>query len=111
MQSSGSQAIRCRWTASRRLPAASTYDPQMDELSACSVVAFDLDGTLLRGTRVSLLPAQRLGQAEEIAELERAFHAHEISNGLVADASAGWLAGQHTADIHPGLAEGPGSTA
>jgi phosphoserine phosphatase len=36
------------------------------------VVVFDLDGTLLRGTTVSLLLAQWLGQTEEIAELERA---------------------------------------
>jgi len=40
--------------------------------------------TLLRGTTVSLLLAEWLGQAAEIAELERAFHAHEISNRLVA---------------------------
>jgi phosphoserine phosphatase len=61
---------------------------------------------LLRGTTVSLLLAQWLGQAEEIAELERAFHAHEISNSVVADTSAGWLAGQCIADIHAVLAEG-----
>ena len=40
------------------------------------IVVFDLDGTLLRGTSVSLLLAQWLGQTEEIAELEQAFHAH-----------------------------------
>jgi phosphoserine phosphatase len=62
------------------------------------VIVFDLDGTLLRGTTVSLLLAQWLGQTEEIAELERAFHAHEISNSVVADTSAEWLAGQSTAD-------------
>ena len=36
-------------------------------------MVFDLDGTLLRGTTVSLLLAEWLGQAAEIAELERAF--------------------------------------
>jgi phosphoserine phosphatase len=82
------------------------YDPQMQELGSYPVVAFDLDGTLLRGTSVSLLLAQWLGQAEEIAELERAFHAHEISNSVVADTSAGWLAGQHITDIHAVLARG-----
>jgi phosphoserine phosphatase len=76
------------------------------ELGIYPVVAFDLDGTLLRGTTVSLLLARWLGQAEEIAELERAFHAHEISNSVVADTSAGWLAGQHTTDIHAVLAGG-----
>jgi phosphoserine phosphatase len=70
------------------------------------VVAFDLDGTLLRGTSVSLLLAQWLGQAQEIAELERAFRAHEISNSVVADTSAGWLAGQSTTDAWAVLADG-----
>jgi phosphoserine phosphatase len=48
------------------------------------VVVFDLDGTLLHGTTVSLLLAEWLGQAAEITELERTFHAHEISNRVVA---------------------------
>jgi phosphoserine phosphatase len=78
----------------------------MAELDAYPVVVFDLDGTLLRGTSVSLLLAQWLGQAEEIAELERAFQAHEISNSVVADTSAGWLAGQRTADVWEVLEEG-----
>ncbi len=71
------------------------------------VVVFDLDGTLLRGTTVSLLLAQWLGREEEIAELERAFHAHEISNSVVADASAAWFAGQSTADVWHVLSDGP----
>lgn len=66
--------------------------------TAFPVVVFDLDGTLLRGTTVSRLLAEWLGQAAEIAELERAFHAHEISNRVVADTSAGWLAGKSTAE-------------
>ena len=70
------------------------------------VIVFDLDGTLLRGTSVSLLLAQWLGQAEEMAELERAFHAHEISNSVVADTSAGWLAGRSTADAWRVLTDG-----
>ncbi len=71
------------------------------------VVVFDLDGTLLCGTTVSMLLAQWLGQAEEIAELEKAFHAHEISNSVVADRSAAWLAGRSTADAWAVLADGP----
>ena len=63
------------------------------------VVVFDLDGTLLHGTTVSLRLAQWLGHAEEVAELERRFHAREISNSVVADTSAGWLAGKRTADV------------
>jgi phosphoserine phosphatase len=70
------------------------------------VIVFDLDGTLLRGTTVSLLLAQWLGHAEEMAELERAFHAHEISNSVVADTSAGWLAGRSTADAWRVLTDG-----
>jgi phosphoserine phosphatase len=62
--------------------------------SAFPVVVFDLDGTLLRGSTVSLLLARWVGREEEMDELERAFHAHEISNRVVADTSAGWLAGR-----------------
>jgi phosphoserine phosphatase len=70
------------------------------------VVVFDLDGTLLRGTSVSLLLAEWLGQAAAITELERAFHAHEISNCVVADTSAGWLAGKSTAEAWRVLTNG-----
>jgi phosphoserine phosphatase len=76
-------------------------------VSAYPVVVFDLDGTLLRGTSVSLMLAEWLGRTREIAELEQAFHAHEISNSVVADVSAGWFAGQHTAGVWRVLAEGP----
>ena len=74
---------------------------------AFPVVVFDLDGTLLRGTTVSLLLAEWLGRTTEIAELERACHAHEIANSVVAETSAGWLAGRRTADVWRVLAEGP----
>jgi phosphoserine phosphatase len=70
------------------------------------VVVFDLDGTLLRGTSVSLLLAQWLGQTEEIAELERAFQAHEIPNSVVADTSAGWFEARSTAEAWQVLTEG-----
>ena len=70
------------------------------------VVVFDLDGTLLRGTTVSLLLAQWLGQTSAITELERAFHAHEISNSVVADTSAGWLAGKSVAEAWRVLEDG-----
>lgn len=70
------------------------------------VVVFDLDGTLLRGTTVSLLLAQWLGRTSAITELERAFHAHEISNSVVADTSAGWLAGKSVAEAWRVLEDG-----
>lgn len=77
------------------------------ETTAYPVVVFDLDGTLLRGTSVSLLLARWLGQGEEIAELERAFHAHEISNCVVADTSAAWFAGRRMAEVWRVLVDGP----
>lgn len=76
-------------------------------MSRYPVVVFDLDGTLLRGTTVLRLLAEWLGRAEEIAGLERAFHAHEISNSVVADTSAGWFAGQSTAEVWRVLTDGP----
>jgi len=39
---------------------------------AFSAVVFDLDGTLLRGTTMSLLLAEWLGREGEVSELERA---------------------------------------
>jgi phosphoserine phosphatase len=73
---------------------------------AYPVVVFDLDGTLLRGTTVSLMLARWLGHEEEMSQLEEAFHAGEISNRVVADATASWLAGQSTADAWRVLAKG-----
>jgi phosphoserine phosphatase len=52
------------------------------------LACFDLDGTLVRGTSVSRHLADRLGQSEEIAELERRYAAGEISNSVVADQQA-----------------------
>jgi phosphoserine phosphatase len=74
--------------------------------TAFPVVVFDLDGTLLRDTTVSLLLAQWLGREDEITELERAFHAHEISNSVVADTSAGWLAGKSVTEAWHVLEDG-----
>ncbi len=76
-------------------------------MSRYHVVVFDLDGTLLRGTTVSLLFAQWVGREGEIAELERAFGAHEISNSVVADTSAGWLSGRSVAETWGVLRDGP----
>ncbi len=71
------------------------------------VVVFDLDGTLLRGTTVSLYLAERMGREAEIAELERRFLAHEISNQVVADISAGWFAGRTRAEVWTELERAP----
>lgn len=79
---------------------------EQEMVSRFPVVVFDLDGTLLRGTTVSFLLAQWLGQTSAITELERAFHAHEISNSVVADTSAGWLAGKSVAEAWRVLEDG-----
>ena len=63
----------------------STGPRSLTTVSVYPVVVFDLDGTLLRGTTVSLLLAQWLGREGEVSELERAFRAHEISNSVVAE--------------------------
>jgi phosphoserine phosphatase len=76
-------------------------------MSRYPVVVFDLDGTLLRGTTVSLLLGQWLGRASEISELERAFRAHEISNSVVADTSAAWLADRSMEEAWRVLENGP----
>jgi phosphoserine phosphatase len=68
------------------------------------VVVFDLDGTLLRRTTVSLLLAEHLGHAETFNELERAFAGGEISSRAIADASAACCAGRTTSEIKSVLA-------
>ena len=68
------------------------------------VVAFDLDGTLLRRTTVSLVLAEHLGLAEPLSELERAFVAGEIPSRAIADASAAGCAGRTTREIASVLA-------
>jgi phosphoserine phosphatase len=72
-----------------------------------AVIVFDLDGTLLRGTTVSLLLAEWLGRGEEIARLEDAFRDGRISNSVVADTSAGWFAGVELAAVWRVLRDGP----
>jgi phosphoserine phosphatase len=52
------------------------------------VICFDLDGTLVRGTSVSRHLAERFGQGEQMAELERRYAAGEISNSVVAEEQA-----------------------
>jgi phosphoserine phosphatase len=73
-------------------------------MSLYPVVVFDLDGTLLRRTTVSLLLAEYLGHTETFDELERSFAAGEISNRAIADASARCYAGRTTSEIRSVLA-------
>jgi uncharacterized protein (TIGR00369 family) len=71
------------------------------------VVAFDLDGTLLRGTSVSLRLAEWMDRGELTGELERAFRAGEISNRQVAEASVGWIAGMTPEEVWAELEHAP----
>ena len=71
------------------------------------VVAFDLDGTLLRGTSVSLYLAERSGRGDVLVELERRFRTGEISNREIADVTAGWFAGSTPAAIWGDLGRAP----
>jgi phosphoserine phosphatase len=68
---------------------------------------FDLDGTLLQGSTVSLLLARWLGQSDEISRLEGAFGASEISNRVVADTQAQWFAGCRATEVWRVLDDGP----
>ena len=52
------------------------------------LACFDLDGTLTCGTTVSQHLADRLGQSERVAELERRYAVGEISNSVVAEEQA-----------------------
>jgi phosphoserine phosphatase len=71
------------------------------------VVVFDLDGTLLRGTSVSLRLGEWMGRREAIDELERRFRANEISNHEVADTSASWFTGVAPDDVWAELEAAP----
>jgi phosphoserine phosphatase len=67
------------------------------------VVAFDLDGTLLRGSTVAICLAARVGRAHDLRTLERRFVSGEISNAVIADASASWLAGCSVEELESAL--------
>lgn len=63
------------------------------------LVAFDLDGTLIPGTTVSLSLAHHLGYEAELEELERQFRDGEIGNSVIADFEAERLRGLPVAEV------------
>ena len=67
------------------------------------VVAFDLDGTLLRGGTVSMCLATRAGRGDELRALETRFVRGEISNAAIADASASCLVGCPVEELESAL--------
>jgi phosphoserine phosphatase len=66
------------WRSVSRAPGSSRW----------RLACFDLDGTLVRGTTVSQHLADRFGQGEQMAELERRYATGEISNSVVAEEQA-----------------------
>lgn len=71
------------------------------------VACFDLDGTLLRHTTVSVFLAQAYGRAAALDELEQRFREGRISNAVIADASAGWFTGLRRDDVWEHLRSAP----
>ena len=72
-----------------------------------AVVLFDLDGTLLRGTSVSVLTAAWLGRGGELDALERAYREGSVTNAAIAAASAPWFAGQRVDEVCRALDDAP----
>lgn len=62
--------------------------PNTPQIGRWQLACFDLDGTLVTGTSVSQHLADRLGQSEQMAALERRYAAGEISNSVVAEETA-----------------------
>jgi phosphoserine phosphatase len=71
------------------------------------LVCFDLDGTLIRGTTVSLFLAQRLGHDDLIRKLECQYRRGRISNSEIADASAKAYRGLAATEVERLLADVP----
>jgi phosphoserine phosphatase len=70
-------------------------------------VFFDLDGTLLRGTTVSMLTAAWLGRRGALDDLERRYAEGAITNAAVAEASAPWFEGHSVDEVTRALDPGP----
>ena len=71
------------------------------------VVFFDLDGTLLRGTSVSVLTAEWLGRGRALDRLEEDYRAVRISNSVLAESSATWFTGRRPSEVSAVLEEAP----
>jgi phosphoserine phosphatase len=71
------------------------------------LVCFDLDGTLVRGTSVSLHLAARLDRLRAVEQLEAAYQRSEVTAAELADATAGWYRGLSRREVWTTLAEIP----
>jgi len=67
--------------------------------TAVRVVCFDLDGTLVRGTTVSLHLSEWLGHAPLLSELERQYAEGSIDNRTFAERDAAYYKGLHRSEI------------
>src|SRR5258708_29363904 len=72
-----------------------------------AVVFFDLDGTLLPGTSVSVLTADWLGRGGALDELEGRYHDGLIEGAVVAETRASWFAGGTLAEVNEVLERAP----
>src|SRR5258708_38341459 len=72
-----------------------------------AVVFFDLDGTLLPGTSVSVLTADWLGRGGALDELGGRYHDGLIASAVVAETSASGFAGRTLAEVNEGLERAP----
>ncbi|MGC4998407.1 HAD family hydrolase [Streptomyces sp. DT195] len=71
------------------------------------VVAFDLDGTLLRDTTTSLVLAEAMGHRPAVEELERLYSAYEIDNYEFAAREASLFTGTSPEQIRAHLRGAP----
>ncbi|MFJ8870594.1 HAD family hydrolase [Streptomyces sp. NPDC102473] len=71
------------------------------------VVAFDLDGTLLRDTTTSLVLAEAMGHRPAVEELERLYSAYEIDNYEFASREASLFTGASPEQIRQHLRSAP----
>ncbi len=74
---------------------------------ATSVICFDLDGTLVTNSSVSLYLAKKLGHYPLIEEMEDRYRAGKISNSEIAEQSAAHLSGYRISEVEGLLADLP----
>ena len=72
-----------------------------------AVVEFDLDGTLLRGTSVSMCLAEAMGYGASLRNLEHRYAAGAISNRDIAEHTASWFTGLDPAQVGDMLMSAP----
>jgi phosphoserine phosphatase len=72
-----------------------------------AVVALDLDGTLLRGTSVSMYLAEAMCHGERLRDLESNYAAGTISNRDIAERTASWFTGLTPANVGSILEDAP----